>query len=184
MQITRLLIANRGEIAVRIARAASDMNIRGVGVYSEDDALPLHIRRTDTACALNGVGPAAYLDAAQIIAVAKDAGCDAVHPGYGFLSENASFAADCAKAGLTFVGPSAEILELFGNKAAARAMAETCGVPVMRGTSRPTSLAEARAAARRGDEAEAEARLRKLIFKSRDSVLTTLIASPGGSVEF
>ncbi len=140
-----LLIANRGEIAVRIARAAADMNIRAVGIYSEDDALSLHTRRTDAARGLKGVGPAAYLDAAQIIAVAKEAGCDAVHPGYGFLSENASFAAECAKAGLTFVGPTAKTLELFGNKAAARAMAETCGVPVMRGTAQPTSLQEARA---------------------------------------
>lgn len=140
-----LLIANRGEIAIRIARAASEMNIRTVSVYSEDDALSLHTRRSDDARPLKGTGPAAYLDAAQIVRIAKDAGCDAVHPGYGFLSENAVFAAACASAGLIFIGPSPEILNLFGNKASARAMAEQCGVPVLQGLSQPTSLADARA---------------------------------------
>ncbi len=141
----RLLIANRGEIAIRIARAAADMNIRTVGIHSSDDALSLHTRRTDETRALTGVGPAAYLDATQIIDIAKDAGCGAIHPGYGFLSENAVFAADCARAGLIFVGPAPETLALFGDKAAARAMAERRGVPVLRGTSQPTSLAAARA---------------------------------------
>jgi acetyl/propionyl-CoA carboxylase alpha subunit len=139
-----LLIANRGEIAIRIARAAADLNIRTVGIFSEDDAASLHTRRCDDLRALKGVGPKAYLDAAQIIAVAKEAGCDAIHPGYGFLSENSDFAAACAHAGITFVGPSPETLAVFGNKASARAMAEKAGVPVMRGTAQATTLAEAK----------------------------------------
>ncbi|TYL70912.1 carboxyl transferase domain-containing protein [Bradyrhizobium cytisi] len=138
-----LLIANRGEIAIRIARAAADLKIRSVGIFSEDDATSLHTRRCDDVRALKGMGPKAYLDAAQIIAVAKEAGCDAIHPGYGFLSENADFAAACGHAGITFVGPSPQTLNVFGDKGSARAMATKCGVPVMRGTSQATTLAEA-----------------------------------------
>ncbi len=140
-----LLIANRGEIAIRIARSAADAGIRTVSVHSEDDALSLHTRRTDETRSLKGVGTAAYLDAAQIVAVAREAGCDAIHPGYGFLAENAGFARACADAGITFVGPSPQTLDLFGDKAQARALAERCGVPVMPGTTKATSLAEARA---------------------------------------
>ncbi len=103
----RLLIANRGEIAIRIARAAADIGIATISVFSEDDATSLHTRRSDESRALKGVGPAAYLDIAQIVAVAKESGCDAVHPGYGFLSENAGFARACEAAGLIFVGPDA-----------------------------------------------------------------------------
>ena len=138
----KLLIANRGEIAIRIARAAADMGIATVSVFSEDDATSLHTRRSDESRALKGVGPSAYLDIAQIVAIAKESGCDAVHPGYGFLSENAEFAKACAAAGLTFVGPTPETLDLFGNKATARALAEKCDVPVLSGTSKATSLAE------------------------------------------
>src|ERR1700679_2389093 len=94
--LTKLLIANRGEIAIRIARTASEMGIATVAVYAEDDADSLHTRRADVAVALKGVGAAAYLDMAQIIVLAQKSGCDAVHPGYGFLSENAMFAQDCA----------------------------------------------------------------------------------------
>ena len=100
----KLLIANRGEIAIRIAQAAAELGIATVGVHSEDDATSLHIRRVDDAIALKGKGAAAYLDIASVIAAAKKAGCDAVHPGYGFLSENADFAAACAAAKITFVG--------------------------------------------------------------------------------
>src|SRR5262245_53730296 len=131
--MNRLLIANRGEIAIRIARAAADMNLETVSVHSEDDASSLHTRRTDETRLLKGVGPAAYLDGEQIIAVAKEAGCDAIHPGYGFLSENAGFARACEAAGLAFVGPTPEQLDLFGNKASARALAQKCGVPVLKG---------------------------------------------------
>nr|QQZ50036.1 hypothetical protein JKL49_25945 [Phenylobacterium glaciei] len=102
----KLLIANRGEIAVRIARTAAEMGIATVAVYAEDDAASLHTRKADAAVGLKGSGPAAYLDGAQILAVAKAAGADAIHPGYGFLSENAAFARACAEARVTFVGPT------------------------------------------------------------------------------
>ncbi|MDB5482924.1 MAG: biotin carboxylase [Caulobacteraceae bacterium] len=139
-----LLIANRGEIAIRVARTAAEMGIATVAVYSEDDAASLHTRKADTAVALKGSGPAAYLDHDQIIRVAQEAGADAVHPGYGFLSENAAFARACAVAGLAFVGPAPETLDLFGDKAAARALAARCGVPILPGAPGPTSLDEAR----------------------------------------
>src|ERR1044072_1024394 len=129
-----LLIATRGEIAIRIAQAAAELGIATAGVHSEDDATSLHIRRVDEAIALKGKGAAAYLDIAAVIAAAKKAGCDAVHPGYGFLSENADFAAACAAAKITFVGPTAEQLKLFGDKARARAHAQKCKVPVLPGT--------------------------------------------------
>ncbi|MGH2633127.1 MAG: carboxyl transferase domain-containing protein [Tepidiformaceae bacterium] len=145
MSITRLLVANRGEIAVRILRAAAELGISTVAVYSEDDAASLHTRRADEARALNGVGASAYLDIPQLVAVAKAAGCDAIHPGYGFLSENAAFARACGEAAITFVGPTPETLELFGDKAQARQLAERLGVPVLPGTAGPTSLEAAHA---------------------------------------
>ncbi|MDO9431432.1 MAG: biotin carboxylase N-terminal domain-containing protein, partial [Phenylobacterium sp.] len=141
----KLLIANRGEIAVRIARTAAEMGIETLAVYSSDDAASLHTRKTDAAHALTGSGPAAYLDGAQILAAAKALGCDAIHPGYGFLSENAAFARACAEAGVIFVGPSAETLELFGDKGRARALAAQCDVPILAGTQGGTTLASARA---------------------------------------
>src|SRR3954462_14787786 len=143
-QVQKLLIANRGEIAVRIARTAAEMGVPTVAVFSEDAAASLHTRKADDAVALKGSGPAAYLDIAQVVAAARDAGCDAVHPGYGFLSENAAFARACAEAGLTFVGPTPETLELFGDKARARTLAQKCKVPVLPGTDGPTSLDQAR----------------------------------------
>ncbi len=139
-----LLIANRGEIAIRIIRAAAEMGIRTVAVFSEDDARALHTRKADQARALRGAGAAAYLDAEQIVAEARAAGCDAIHPGYGFLSENAGFARRCAEAGIAFIGPRPEMLELFGDKVQARALAERCAVPVMKGTSGPTTIEQAR----------------------------------------
>ncbi len=145
MSLTRLLVANRGEIAIRILRAAAELSIETVAVYAEDDSQSLHTRKAQVAHALVGVGAAAYLDHGQIIDVARQAGCDAIHPGYGFLSENAAFARRCAEAGLTFVGPHVEALELFGDKSRARALAASCEVPVLPGSDGPTSLEDARA---------------------------------------
>ena len=145
MNLTRLLIANRGEIAIRIMRAAAELNIQTLAVFSEDDAESLHTQKADAARPLRGAGVAAYLDAEHILAVAKEAGCDAIHPGYGFLSENANFARRCAEEGVTFVGPQVETLELFGDKVQARALAERCEVPVLPGTTQATSLEEAQA---------------------------------------
>src|SRR5579885_2734700 len=143
--LTRLLVANRGEIAIRIMRAAAELRVPTVAIFSEDDSQSLHIRKADDARGLRGKGASAYLDIEQIIAVAAETGCDSIHPGYGFLSENAAFARRCAEAGITFVGPRVEILELFGDKVRARAAAAAAGVPVLPGTSGPTSLEEARA---------------------------------------
>ena len=139
-----LLVANRGEIAIRVMRAAAELGIHTVAVFSEDDARSLHTRNADEARALSGTGAAAYLDIEQIVAIAKAAGCDAIHPGYGFLSENARFARRAAEEGIKFVGPRAEILELFGDKVRARALAERVGVPLLPGTAGATSLSEAR----------------------------------------
>ena len=144
MNLTSLLIANRGEIAIRIARAAAELGIRTVAIFSEDDAQSLHTQKTDDALPLQGRGAAAYLDIEQILALATQAGCDAIHPGYGFLSENAEFAKRCAEAAVAFVGPQVETLALFGDKGQARALAERCGVPVLPGTSRATSVDEAK----------------------------------------
>ena len=145
MKISALLIANRGEISVRIARASAELGIKTVAVYSADDALSMHLKTADQAVALMGTGPAGYLDVEQIISAAKESGCDAIHPGYGFLSENADFARRCLKEGLIFIGPTPEILDLFGNKAEARLLASRCGVPLLEGTRGPTSLDEAKA---------------------------------------
>ncbi|MDH1560938.1 carbamoyl-phosphate synthase large subunit [Pseudomonas chengduensis] len=133
MPFPALLIANRGEIAIRIAQACADLGIRSVAVYAEDDGACLHTRKADQAVALAGRGPAAYLDMDQLIAVAREQGCAAIHPGYGFLAENAEFARRCQAVGLTFVGPTPETLQLFGDKAAARELAERCAVPLVPG---------------------------------------------------
>ncbi len=105
MSIESLLIANRGEIAIRILRAAAEMGVRGTAVYTEEDAQALHVRRADQAMPLPSRGAAGYLDIEALVACAGEAGCDSVHPGYGFLSESAAFARACAQAGLIFVGP-------------------------------------------------------------------------------
>jgi pyruvate carboxylase len=144
MSPRNLLIANRGEIAIRIIRAAAELGIRTVAIFSEDDARSLHVRKADEARALTGTGAAAYLDLEQIVAIAKSAGCDAIHPGYGFLSENAGFVRRAAEEGIKFVGPRVEVLELFGDKVRARELAERVGVPLLPGTASATSLIEAR----------------------------------------
>jgi acetyl/propionyl-CoA carboxylase alpha subunit len=140
-----ILIANRGEIAIRIARAAAGLGLRSVAVFSEDDARALHVRVADAGVPLAGTGAKAYLDGAEVIAAAQAAGCDAIHPGYGFLSESAAFARACQAAGLTFIGPKPEALALFGDKAQARGLAHRCGVPTAEGADAATSLDEARA---------------------------------------
>ncbi|MDA1004848.1 MAG: carbamoyl-phosphate synthase large subunit, partial [Chloroflexi bacterium] len=145
MSIERLLIANRGEIAVRITRAAAEMGIHTVAVFPADDATSLHTRVADQAHALTGSGAAAYLDGAQIVAAAVATGCDAIHPGYGFLSESAAFARLCADAGITYVGPRPEALDLFGDKVRARGVAQEHAVPVLEGADGETSLEDARA---------------------------------------
>ena len=145
MSFHKLLIANRGEIAIRIARAAGDAGLATVAIYSADDALSLHVRAADAAHEIPGRGARAYLDIEAVISAAKATGCDAVHPGYGFLSENATLARRCVEESIVFVGPSPEALELFGDKAQAKALAKRCGVPIIEGTSGPTTLEEARA---------------------------------------
>jgi acetyl/propionyl-CoA carboxylase alpha subunit/acetyl-CoA carboxylase carboxyltransferase component len=145
MSFHKLLIANRGEIAIRIARAAGDAGLATVVIHSADDAQSQHVRVADAACEIPGRGARAYLDIEAVISAAKAAGCDAVHPGYGFLSENATLARRCIEESIVFVGPSPEALDLFGDKAQAKALAKQCGVPVIEGTGGPTSLEEARA---------------------------------------
>jgi len=130
----RVLIANRGEIAVRIARAASELGCETVAVHSAADAESLHTHVVDRAVELAGAPVAAYLDIDAVVAAAVAHACDAIHPGYGFLSESAAFARACAAAGITFVGPSPEALELFGDKAAARVLAESNDVPIVPGS--------------------------------------------------
>ncbi|MFV0258661.1 MAG: biotin carboxylase N-terminal domain-containing protein, partial [Acidimicrobiales bacterium] len=129
-----VLIANRGEIAIRVIRAAAELGLRTVAVFSDDDAESLPVRTADEAHALGAAGAAAYLDVDRLLEIAAATGADAIHPGYGFLSENAGFAARCAEAGVTFVGPGPDMLALFGDKATARALAARLGVPVLPGT--------------------------------------------------
>ena len=134
----KILIANRGEIAVRVLRACREMGIRPVAVFSEVDRAALHVRLADEAYP---IGPAAsresYLAVEKIVGVARKAGCDAVHPGYGFLAENPAFARACSSAGIKFIGPTAEAMEMLGSKTAARHIAKRIGVPTVPGTLDP-----------------------------------------------
>lgn len=136
--ISAVLIANRGEIAVRIARTARDLGIRSIAIYSEADAGALHTQVADEAYALPGNSAAdTYMNIPALLDIAVRAGADAIHPGYGFLSENADFARTVAEAGLTWIGPSPESIELLGDKIAARRVAEEVGAPLAPGTSDP-----------------------------------------------
>ena len=141
--LQRLLIANRGEIAIRIARSADEQGIQTLAVYSLDDAESRHRFTSDDAAMLDGTGAAAYRDIGCIIRIALDAGCDAVHPGYGFLSENPELARQCEQNGLIFVGPRPEVLEVFGDKSLSRELAQRCAVPLVPGTPVLASTAEA-----------------------------------------
>jgi acetyl/propionyl-CoA carboxylase alpha subunit/acetyl-CoA carboxylase carboxyltransferase component len=143
-ELRRVLIANRGEIAIRVADAVADFGAHSAAVYARDDAASLHRLRADQALELPGQGPKAYLDMAALVACARTAGCDSVHPGYGFLAENAEFARACGEAGLIFVGPAPTTLAAFADKARARAIASETGVPVLEGAQGCVTLAEAR----------------------------------------
>ena len=145
MSFRKLLIANRGEIAIRIARAAADAGLATVAIHPADDANSLHVRIADEAHEIPGRGARAYLDIEGVIGAAKASGCDALHPGYGFLSENADLAQRCADEGIVFVGPSPAALKLFGDKVAAKQLARRCGVPIIAGTTGPSTLEEIKA---------------------------------------
>ena len=149
-KVNCLLVANRSEIAIRVMRTASELGIRTVALYSEEDRFALHRFKADAAFEVGkGCKPiAAYLDIAEVMRVAREAGADAVHPGYGFLSENPDLAEACAAEGLTFIGPSPDTMRRLGNKVSARTLAEEAGVPVTPATGAlPEDLDEARALA-------------------------------------
>ena len=146
--LKRVLIANRGEIALRVLRACRELDIETVAVYSEADAEALHVQlATQAVC----IGPAkaadSYLNQDALLTVAQATGCDGVHPGYGFLSENADFADACAQAGLTFIGPSGDTIRKAGSKSAARDIMRAAGVPVTPGSDGPVASVEAALAA-------------------------------------
>ncbi len=150
MTIRRLFVANRGEIAMRILRACRDLGIESVLGYSEADRESLPVSTADRAVCIGGAKAASsYLDASRILAAATGTGCDAIHPGYGFLSENEAFSQACQEHGQIFVGPDPETIALLGNKIAGRRAAQEAGVPVMNGTAAPvTDLASATEQAR------------------------------------
>ena len=131
-----MLVANRSEIAIRVFRAATELGFRTVAIYAQEDRLAIHRFKADEAYLIGeGKGPVgAYLDIPSIIALAQEKGVDMIHPGYGFLSENAEFAKACAEAGITFIGPRVELLRKMGDKTAARALAQKVGVPTLPGT--------------------------------------------------
>src|SRR5687767_5418890 len=138
-QFKKLLVANRSEIAIRVFRAATELGLRTVAIYAQEDRLSVHRFKADEAYLVGeGKGPVgAYLDIPGIVALAKEKGVDLIHPGYGFLSENAEFAQACRDAGITFVGPRPELLKLMGDKTAARALAKKINVPTLPGTENP-----------------------------------------------
>jgi pyruvate carboxylase subunit A len=130
----KILISNRGEIALRIVRACKEMGIVAVTIHSEADRYGLHVKRSEHSHCLSKKPLEAYLDGRRIIEFAKTAGCDAIHPGYGFLSENPEFAADCERAGIVFIGPTAKVIALMGSKVAAREAMTLAGIPIIPGS--------------------------------------------------
>jgi pyruvate carboxylase len=142
-QIQKVLAANRSEIAIRIFRAANELGLRTVAIYSNEDRLSLHRFKADEAYQIGaGKGPVeAYLDIAGIIDLAREKQVDAIHPGYGFLSENPALARACADAGIIFIGPTPELLGLLGDKTAARRLAASAGVPVLPGAEKAVRTA-------------------------------------------
>jgi len=145
MSKNRLLIANRGEIAIRISQAAFELDFVSISVFSEDDTMCLHTQKSDESYPLKGTGASAYLDIPQIIEIAKNTNCNYLHPGYGFLSENYEFAKACAAAGIIFVGPKPKNLKLFGDKSKARTLAQKLDIPTIPGTNESTTLKVAKA---------------------------------------
>lgn len=146
--IRKLLVANRGEIAVRIQRTAQRLGLTTIAIYSEVDRYALHVEMANERYFLGGNTPAeTYLNIEKILAIAREAGADAIHPGYGFLSENPVFARAVTEAGIIFIGPSAQAMELLGNKVAAKRLAQSVGVPLVPGTASAVSGEEALRAA-------------------------------------
>lgn len=138
-KITKVLIANRGEIALRIIRACKELNVKSVSIFSEVDVEGIWVRKADECYPMMGDPLQAYLDYERIIALALKANCDAIHPGYGFLSESAEFAKACAEKGIIFIGPKPEHIALFGDKMASKVAMKQIGVPVLEGTDEPVA---------------------------------------------
>src|SRR5436190_3743704 len=142
--IRKLLVANRSEIAIRVFRSSHELGIRTVAVYSHEDRFALHRFKADEAYRVGKPGEPirAYLDIPGIVRLARDVGIDAIHPGYGFLSENAAFARACGEAGIRFVGPRPEVLDQLGDKVTARAIAKKAGVPILSGGDKPIATTD------------------------------------------